>query len=60
MTTDSRSIFSMTRHDYYRRILCNLLGEWVESGQVPNDEDLLKNLIEDISYNNIKNWLSNE
>ncbi len=60
MTTDSRSIFSMTRHDYYRRILCNLVGEWVESGQVPDNENLLKNLVEDISYNNIKNWLSNE
>ena len=58
MTTDSRSIFSMTRHDYYRRILCNLLGEWTESGQVPNDDSLLKNLVEDISYNNTKNWLS--
>ena len=60
MTTDSRSIFSMTRHDYYRRILCNLVGEWVESSQLPDDKDLIKNLIEDISYNNIKNWLSNE
>jgi glucuronate isomerase len=60
MTTDSRSIFSMTRHDYYRRILCNLVGEWVENGQLPDDKELLKNLIEDISYNNVQNWLSNE
>lgn len=60
MTTDSRSIFSMTRHDYYRRILCNLLGEWVETGQLPKDEELLQGLIADISYYNIKNWLSNE
>ncbi len=60
MTTDSRSIFSMTRHDYYRRILCNLLGEWVETGLLPQDEELLQGLIGDISYYNIKNWLSNE
>ncbi len=58
MTTDSRSIFSMTRHDYYRRILCNLIGEWAEFGQMPDDEKLLKNFIEDISYKNAKNWLS--
>lgn len=60
MTTDSRSIFSMTRHDYYRRILCNLVGNWAESGRLPNDRDLLANLIEDLSYNNINHWLSNE
>jgi len=60
MTTDSRSIFSMTRHDCYRRILCNLVGEWVETGQLPQDEKLLQGLIGDISYNNTKSWLSNE
>jgi len=60
MTTDSRSIFSMTRHDYYRRILCNFVGDWAESGQLPNDDALLKNLIKDLSYNNINHWLSNE
>lgn len=60
MTTDSRSIFSMTRHDYYRRILCDLVGNWAESGQLPNDGELLKNLIKDLSYNNIKHWLTNE
>lgn len=60
MTTDSRSIFSMTRHDYYRRILCNLVGNWAESGQLPKDDALLKNLIEDLSYTNIKHWLTNE
>ena len=57
MTTDSRSIFSMTRHDYYRRILCNLVGAWAESGKLPNDQSLLANLIEDLSYNNAKNWM---
>jgi len=56
-TTDSRSILSLTRHDYYRRILCNLIGSWVEQGKLPNDEDFLSNLIKNISYHNIKNWI---
>ncbi len=52
MLTDSRSFLSYTRHEYFRRILCALVGEWVESGQYPNDEKLLKQLIADICYNN--------
>ncbi|MDB5241010.1 MAG: uxaC [Spirosoma sp.] len=60
MTTDSRSIFSMTRHDYYRRILCNLVGGWAETGHLPNDPQPLADLIEAISYKNAKNWLSND
>ena len=52
MLTDSRSFLSYTRHDYFRRILCGLVGEWVESGQYPNDEQALKELVENISFNN--------
>ncbi|MGI6568796.1 MAG: glucuronate isomerase [Erysipelotrichaceae bacterium] len=52
MLTDSRSFLSYTRHEYFRRILCNLIGNWVESGQYPNDERLLKDIIEGICYKN--------
>lgn len=52
MLTDSRSFLSYTRHEYFRRVLCELIGEWVESGQYPNDEKQLKKLIEDLCYNN--------
>jgi glucuronate isomerase len=55
MTTDSRSVFSFSRHEYFRRILCNLLAEWVDRGNLPKDTDLLSNLIKDICYNNSKN-----
>jgi glucuronate isomerase len=56
MLTDSRSFLSYTRHEYFRRILCNLFGEWVEAGEFPNDEELLKQLVEGISYNNAKEY----
>jgi len=56
-TTDSRSILSLTRHDYYRRILCNLVGSWVTEGKLPNDENLLGDLIQNLAYYNSKNWL---
>lgn len=52
MLTDSRSFLSYVRHEYFRRILCNLIGNWVEKGEFPNDEKLLKNIIEGITYNN--------
>ncbi len=58
MTTDSRSILSFSRHEYFRRILCNLFGEWMEQGKIPNDLSLIGNMVKDISYNNIKKWLS--
>src|SRR5665648_582172 len=41
MTADSRSLLSMSRHDYFRRILCNLLGKWVEDREIPSNELLL-------------------
>lgn len=54
MLTDSRSFISYPRHEYFRRILCNLLGEWVENGEYPDDAEFLKGLVEDICYNNAK------
>ena len=56
-TTDSRSILSLTRHDYYRRILCDLIGSWVNEGRLPDDETFLSNMIKNIAYHNIKNWI---
>ena len=52
MLTDSRSFLSYTRHEYFRRILCDLLGQWVEDGEFPDDQAVLKKLISDISYYN--------
>ncbi len=52
MLTDSRSFLSYPRHEYFRRILCDLIGEWAEKGEVPQDEELLGSMIEDICYNN--------
>lgn len=52
MLTDSRSFLSYTRHDYFRRILCDLIGGWVENGEYPDDEKMLGELIRGICYNN--------
>lgn len=52
MLTDSRSFLSYTRHEYFRRILCNLIGGWVENGEYPADEKVLGNMVRDISYRN--------
>ncbi len=52
MLTDSRSFLSYPRHEYFRRVLCGLLGEWVEQGKYPDDEAMLGQLVRDISYNN--------
>ena len=56
MLTDSRSFLSYTRHDYFRRIMCNLIGSWVENGEYPNDEKALKAIVEGISYYNAKRY----
>ena len=56
MLTDSRSFLSYARHDYFRRILCNLLGNWVEKGEYPNMESSLKRIVEGISYKNAKRY----
>lgn len=52
MLTDSRSFLSYTRHDYFRRILCNLVGGWVERGEYPNDEAALRTIIRGICFEN--------
>ena len=52
MLTDSRSFLSYSRHEYFRRILCELIGGWVENGEYPDDERMLGKIIKDISYNN--------
>ena len=57
MLTDSRSFLSYTRHEYFRRILCDFIGTLVENGEYPNDDKVLKEIVEDISYNNAVNYL---
>lgn len=52
MLTDSRSFLSYTRHDYFRRILCQMVGAWVENGEYPDDEKLLGDIVKGISFNN--------
>ena len=52
MLTDSRSFLSYPRHEYFRRILCNIIGEWVDKGEIPNDIDFLGCIIENICFNN--------
>lgn len=56
MLTDSRSFVSYTRHEYFRRILCNLIGKWVEDGEYPRDMETLKKIAEEICYYNAKNY----
>ena len=60
MLTDSRSFLSYPRHEYFRRILCNLLGNDVEAGLLPHDLDLLGQMVEDICFNNAKNYFPME
>ena len=57
MLTDSRSFMSFTRHEYFRRILCNLLGTEMESGLLPNDMNLVGGMVERICYGNAKDYL---
>jgi len=56
MLTDSRSFVSYARHEYFRRILCNLLGGWVENGEHPGDIQALGGMVQDISYHNTKRY----
>lgn len=60
MLTDSRSFMSYTRHEYFRRILCDLVGTWAYEGEIPNDLSLLGPIIEDICYNNALNYFGLE
>lgn len=52
MLTDSRSFLSYTRHEYFRRIMCDLIGGWVENGEYPADDKALEKIVKGISYNN--------
>lgn len=56
MLTDSRSFMSFPRHEYFRRILCNIIGDDIKNGELPKDFDLLGGIVEDICYNNAKNY----
>jgi glucuronate isomerase len=56
MVTDSRSFLSYPRHEYFRRLVCNYVGEEVEKGLIPDEDELLKPLIEGISYKNAKEY----
>ena len=58
MLTDSRSFLSYTRHEYFRRILGNLIGKWVENGEYPNDTEKLSKIMRDISFENAKNYFN--
>ncbi len=60
MLTDSRNIFSMSRHEYFRRVLCNQLALWVENGELPHDETLLKQTVENICYYNALHYFNFE
>lgn len=56
MLTDSRSFLSFPRHEYFRRILCDMLGSQIEKGELPNDIDFFGKLVENICYHNTVNY----
>ena len=58
METDSRSFTSYGRHDYFRRIMCSLIGRWVEDGWYANDDEILKKIVQGISYNNAMKYFN--
>jgi glucuronate isomerase len=58
MLTDSRSFLSYPRHEYFRRILCNLFGEEIENGELPNDVEWTGKIVQDICYNNAKDYFT--
>ena len=58
MLTDSRSLVSYTRHEYFRRILCNLIGKWVDEGEYPKDWPMLKKIVSGICYDNAKEYFN--
>jgi glucuronate isomerase len=60
MVTDSRSFLSFPRHEYFRRILCNILGNDIEAGLIPADVELLGKMVENICFNNAKNYFPME
>ena len=58
MLTDSRSFVSYARHEYFRRIFCNLIGEWVEAGEYPKDWATLERIVKGVCYNNAKEYFN--
>lgn len=58
MLTDSRSFLSFPRHEYFRRILCNLLGNDISNGELPNDIEWIGKMVKDICYNNAKSYFN--
>lgn len=60
MLTDSRSFLSFPRHEYFRRILCNILGRDIERGEIPADFALVGNMVRDISFNNARSYFGVE
>ena len=56
MLTDSRSFVSYPRHEYFRRIFCNLIGTWVDNGEYPDNDRLLKKIVEGVSYKNAEEY----
>jgi len=58
MVTDSRSFASYPRHDYFRRLLCRQLGQWVEGGEYPASEHSLSEIVQGICYTNAKNYFA--
>ena len=56
MVTDSRSFLSYPRHEYFRRILCDLLGDWVEQGLYPADRQALETIVKGVSFENAKRY----
>lgn len=60
MLTDSRSFLSYTRHEYFRRLLCQMIGRWVEQGEAPGDETLLGQMVQNICFNNARDYFGIE
>ncbi|MBQ3651349.1 MAG: glucuronate isomerase, partial [Clostridia bacterium] len=58
MLTDSRSFLSYARHDYFRRIFCNLVGNWVENGEYPNEEESLRKIVEGVCFKNAQRYFA--
>jgi glucuronate isomerase len=58
MTTDSRSFMSYPRHEYFRRVLCNLLGRDIEAGEIPDDDALLGPLVRGICHENARQYFN--
>ena len=56
MLTDSRSFLSYPRHEYFRRILCNVIGGWADNGEIPADPEMLGEIVSNISFNNAQRY----